>query len=219
MGVLDGALDAVGGKDVPQGRILPARHEQGQILFTGRHHPTVPGIDLIGVVQSPAAQQLIDILVREIALSLGFGLVPEFPDGVIQLQHGGLFRNAGVGHSIEGPAEEILFGLRGQVSIVGDAEILVVRHQVEEILLQVGSGATDGVDLFLPNHLRQADPDLGGAHGPGQGHQHAAPRCDEFPVPVSRIGQGRRIEVAEVTSNKLADGVGFHGIWKAPGRP
>ncbi len=99
------------------------------------------------------------------------------------------------------------FGLvcRGQVAVVGDTLVVVVRHEVEEILLEVGTGAADGVDLFLADHLGQRQAQLGGAHGAGQGHEHPAAVVEEGLVSVGGVDQGRGVEVAEVVAQEGRD--------------
>jgi len=41
---------------------------------------------------------------------------------------------------------------------------MVVRHQIENILFEIRSGAADRVDFVLPYHFRQGEPQLGRAH-------------------------------------------------------
>ena len=63
---------------------------------------------------------------------------------------------------------------------VGDAHVVVVGHQVVDVLLQVGAGAGDAVDLVLADHLGQRQAQLGGAHRACQRDQHFSTVVDEL---------------------------------------
>src|SRR5205814_906699 len=64
------------GKHVPEGRILPARHDDRQILFAGGHHPGMLRVDLETLLQLPAAKNLVHEFVREIMFSRAVDIAP-----------------------------------------------------------------------------------------------------------------------------------------------
>jgi hypothetical protein len=111
----------------------------------------------------------------------------------------------GVGDPVELPVEECLLVGRCQVAVVGDPDVVVVGHQVEQVLLEVGAGAADGVHLALPDHLGQGQAELGGGHGAGQGDQHAPVIVEELLVGAGGVDQGGGVEVAVVVADELFD--------------
>ena len=68
--VLDVPLEAVGGKNIAGGAVLPAGNKEGEILFAGGDEPTVDWIDLVVGGEGSAAEDAIEKLVREVATPL-----------------------------------------------------------------------------------------------------------------------------------------------------
>jgi hypothetical protein len=66
------------------------------------------------------------------------------------------------------------------------------------------------LDLVLPDHLRQGEAELGGAHGAGEGDHHFSALVDMGAVAISGINYGRSIEMPEVMFEKLSNGSLFH---------
>ena len=83
-----------------------------------------------------------------------------------------MFRNAGVGDAVQMAREQCVLVRRRQVAIMGNADIVLMGHEVEDVLFQIGAGAADSVDLTGADHLRQRQADLGRAHRAGERHQH-----------------------------------------------
>jgi len=98
------------------------------------------------------------------------------------------------------------FVLGCEIAVVGNAFVVVVRHQVENVFLQVRAGAADAVDFVLANHLRQRNAEFSRTHGAGDGHEHLAARIEQLFVIFGRVDQGRRIEMAIVQLDKRRDG-------------
>ena len=88
-------------------------------------------------------------------LTLRLRLLPECQHGVFNAAHGFLFGNAGVGNPIEMTIKQRLFVGRREVAIMRHALVVIVRHQVENILFKIRARAGDRVDFILPNHLGQ----------------------------------------------------------------
>ena len=105
------------------------------------------------------------------------------------------------------PLEQgLLIGL-GQVPVMGDPYIVIVRHQVEDILFQVGASAGDGMDVACTDHLGQGKPQLGGAHGSGQRDHHLAAAGKMIHVSLGGVDKRRSIEVPVM----VFDEIGYTG--------
>ena len=200
------AADARRGEHVAERGILPARHHHGEILLRRGNHPRILGIDLVVLLERAAAQNFKEELVREEALAARVGALPFLHDGGFETAHGFLFGNARVRDTIQMPLEQFLFVGRGQIAIVRDAFVEIVRDQVVEVFLEVGARARNRVHLALADHLGQREPQLRGAHGTRERDHHLAAAFEVAPVGVGRVDEGRRIEVTEMMANERADG-------------
>ena len=101
------------------------------------------------------------------------------------------------------PVQQRLFVIRRQIPVIGDALVKVVGDKVENILLEIGAGANDAVDLVATDHLRQREAEFGRAHGAGKRDQHAPPAIQVRAIRIRRILEGGCIEMAEVLVNEL----------------
>ena len=72
----------------------------GKILFARRADPGVLGIDFVEFADRAAANELVHVLVREVALALAVGFLPVLQDLALDAAHGLFFGNAGVGDAI-----------------------------------------------------------------------------------------------------------------------
>ena len=142
----------------------------------------------------------------EVLLAAAVGLEPVLEDGTLDPAHGFLLGDARVGHPVEVTLEQRLLVPRSQVAICRDADVVVVRHEVEDVLLQVGPRAADAVHLFLANHLGQRYPEFGRTHGSGQGQEHFAPGGKVALVRLRSIPNYGGVEVSVVTPDEEADG-------------
>ena len=107
--------------------------------------------------------------------------------------------------------DEGLFVGGGEVAVVGDALVVVVGDEVEDVFFEVGAGADDGVDFVLADHLGEGEAELGGGHGAGEGDEHLAAGLEVGLVAFGGVEQGGRVEVAVVVREKLGDGAFFGG--------
>ena len=81
---------------------------------------------------------------------------------------------------------------------------MIVRDEVVEILLQIGTGASDGMDLVLSNHLREAQAELRRAHRARKRHHHQSALLRyETVIACRRRKQFTRVEVPEVAFKKF----------------
>ena len=173
-------------------------HEFMYKILRGGQHPGMPRIDLVVPLQAPAAQDPVQELVREAALARAVGPDPLGQHRGLDAAHRLRLRDAGVRHAVHVAVEQRLLLARRQVAVVRHALVMVVRDQVEDVLLQVRARADHGVDLVASDHLGQRDAELGGRHGPGQRHQHLPARAQMRVVGPGRIHERGCVEVAVV---------------------
>jgi hypothetical protein len=76
--------------------------------------------------------------------------------------------------------QRLLVGGR-QVAVIRHALVVIVRDEIEDVLLEIRAGAADGVDLVLPDHFRQREAEFRRAHRAGQRHEHLARRQPSQP--------------------------------------
>ena len=103
------------------------------------------------------------------------------------------------------PGQQLLLVLGGQLAVVRDAHVVIVGHQVEDVLLEVGAGAADGVHLVLADHLGERQAELGRAHGAGERHQHLAALVEVAHVGIGRVHERRGVEMPVVVMDEFAD--------------
>ncbi len=155
---------------------------------------------------------------REIGFALLFGAPPFIEQGTFQRPDGLLFGNACVGNAVEVPHHELLLILGAQLAVLREvpavmvllqlerqALVVLVRHQVEDVLLQVGAGAADGVNFPLANHLGERQAEFGSAHGAGQRHEHLSAMVEVVLVSMGRLFKHRGVEMPVVVMDKFAD--------------
>jgi hypothetical protein len=76
------------------------------------------------------------------------------------------------------PVEQSLLVVAGQLAPLRHALVMIVRDEVEDILLEVCARADDQVHFVLANHLGERDAQLGGRHRARERHQHFAAGCE-----------------------------------------
>jgi hypothetical protein len=121
------------------------------------------------------------------------------------------FGDAGIGHAVHMPLEQGLLVGGRQVAVIRHALVVVVRDEVEDVLLEVGAGAADAVDLVLPDHFRERQAELGGAHRARERDEHLAALGQVRLIRLGGVEQRGGVEMAVVMGNELADGAGTHG--------
>ena len=82
---------------------------------------------------------------------------------------------------------------------------MVVRDQVEDVFLQVGTGAADGVNLALADHLGERQAQFGRAHGAGEGHEHLPALVEVAHVSIGRIDERHGVEMPVMVMDEFAD--------------
>ncbi len=114
-------------------------------------------------------------------------------------------RDAGVGHAIHVPGEQLLLVLRRQLPVMRHALVVVVRDEIENILLEVRAGADDQVHLVAPDHLRERDAELGGRHRARERHQHFAAGGEMRLVTLRGVEQRGGVKVAIILRDEFRD--------------
>ena len=138
---------------------------------------------------------------REMPLPRPISRDPLLEHDLLDPAHSLHFRDAGVGDAVHVPLEErhLVFG--SQVPVVGHALVVVVRHEVEDVLFQVRAGADDRVNLARTDHGRERDPELRRGHRACKRHEHLAARLDVVLEGLRGIEERRRVEMPEVARN------------------
>ena len=166
---LEASADGVRGEDVAERRVLPAGHEDRQVRVARRQQPAVARIDLVERLEhswsaargrgtragkqrscrASAASHSSRTMrsMRRIASSSGMQV------SVTRLR----WRSSSACSS-----------LRRQIAVMRHALVVRVRHQVEDVLLEVGAGAADRVHLARADHLGERDAELRRAHRAGE---------------------------------------------------
>ncbi len=96
--------------------------------------------------------------------------------------------------------------LRGrQMPVMRHALVIIMRHQVEHVLLQIRAGAGDEMHLVAANHLGQGQPEFGGAHGAREANHHAAAGVQMGAVGPRGVHERRGVEMPEVFLNEIGN--------------
>ena len=160
---------------------------------------------------TPESENFVHELVREKALARLVGADPFGQHGGLDPAHRFHLGDAGIGDAIHVALEQrFLVGGR-EVAVVGHALVVIVRDEIEDVLLEVRAGAADGGDLVLPDHFRERETELGGAHRAGQGHEHLAAAGEVGLVALGRINERGGIEMTVVMRDEIADGRAHSG--------
>ena len=190
------------GEDIARRRVLPPRDHHGQVFLCRRDEPGVLRIDLVVLLEHAGADQFEEVFVGEVARALSGGVLPQLHDRALDAADRFFFRDAGVGHPIEMPIEQVLLRLITEIAVVRHAFVVVVGDEVVEVFLEIRAGAGNRMDLALADHLRQRQAELATAHGAREAHQHGLARLHVLDVGLCRIHQGGGIEVAVIVRDE-----------------
>ena len=109
------------------------------------------------------------------------------------------------------PGEQRLLVSRGEVAVMRDALVVIVGHEIEDVLFQIRSRTGNDTDLVLPDHFGEGKTEFARAHGAGEGNEHFAAAVDQLAVAVGRVDQCGGVEVAVMVADEGGDGLA-HGI-------
>ena len=197
------AHDDLGGEEVAAGTVFPGGANDGDVLFAGGQHPAVFRVDFIILFQHAAAEDLIEELVGHIALAFCLGFVPNFHQVFLDTAESLFFRDAGIRDTAVVVVQKVLFFLGSEVPVAGDAIVVAVGHQVEDVFLQVVGAAADEGDLVPADHLGQGDTEFCGGHGSGHGEEHLAALVKELFIGLGGVYEGSGIEMTVVVGDEL----------------
>ena len=148
----------------------------------------------------------------EIALTGRFGIFPDLHDVVLDLPERFLFRNAGIRYAVQAFLQQFPLFLGRKVAPVRDPLVVRVRHQVHDILFQVGTRAGDDVYLTCADDLRQGNTQFSGTHGTSEGDHHLATFSQVCLITFCCIHHRSRVEVTIVVHYKLGNRTFCHNL-------
>jgi hypothetical protein len=180
-------------------------------IFLGRgHHPRVSWVDLITPFERSVAKNPIHEFVREVPLSGAVGTHPLVEHDLLDPPHCLHFRNAGIRNAVQVTREQRSFVLRRQIAIVRHALVVIVRDEIEDVFLEIRTGARNRLHLVLPDHFSERDAQLSGAHRAGNRHEHFSAAFEVRCIRVGGVDKRCGVEVSELVPDKLRYGaVGF----------
>ena len=142
---------------------------------------------------------------REVPAALRLCGLPQVDHVVFEPAERLLFRNAGVGHPVHAPVEQVLLFLRREVAVVRHSRVVAVRHEVHDVFLEVRARARNDVHFVLADHLGEGFAQFSGAHRPGEGDHHFAPCGEVGFVRGCGLGDHGGVEVLVVSLRERAD--------------
>ena len=80
-----------------------------------------------------------------------------------------------------------------------------MRDEVEQVFLKVRSRTRNDLHLILPDHLRQAQPQLRRRHRTGQRDHHLSAAVEMPFVTLGRVDQRRGIKMPVMMLDKISD--------------
>ena len=203
--VIDVAGNAVAGVDVAERRVLPARHEHRQVALGGRDHPAIARIDLEMLLEHTRAQDLEHELVREELLLRLVGALPLVEHGFLDAANRLVLGDASIRDAVQVLIEQLLFLLRRKMPVVRDADVVVVRDEVEDVFLEIGARAGDRVHLAAADHFRERQAKLGGAHGTRQRDEHLPAGVEMPHVGIRGVDESGAVEMPIVMADEIRD--------------
>src|SRR5207253_11197225 len=100
---------------------------------------------------------------------------------------------------------QIFLRLGAQLPVIWNSFVLATGNEVEEILLEVGAGAGDGVNLVLTDHFRDRYAKLGRDHRSGQCDHHFSAAIELSEVGVGGILEDSGVEVQNMLNDKTTE--------------
>ena len=140
-------------EDVCSRAVLPCRNDDRDIFLASCKYPAVLRVDLVVLLENAAAEEFVDNFPREESLTCCLHLIPDVNEVLLKAAECLLFRNAGVSHAIVVIVKKFLFLCRCEVSIMRNPVIVVVCHEVHDVLFEVVGRAGNNLNLVLTNHL------------------------------------------------------------------
>ena len=195
----------VGREDVAEGGVLVAGDDDRQAGARGGEQPAGLGVALVdGRVEH--GDQLVEVLVPEAALAVGRGALPHGHHDLLDRAERLVLGDGGVRHAAHALLQDDGVVVLGQVAVLGEVLVAVVRDQAEQRLLQVGARHGQAVDQALANGRGQRQAQLRGRHGARHGPEHLPAAFDVAPVRHRRRLQRAGVEVLVVRQDEIERG-------------
>ena len=99
--------------------------------------------------------------------------------------------------------EEFVFLFRSEVAVVWNAVVVVVSHEVHDVLFEVVCRAAYDADLVLTNHFGERKSDFGGTHCTSHCKHHFATCLNMFVVCLCSVNDNCRVEMTVVVCDEL----------------
>ena len=174
-------------------------------FFRRREHPGVFWVDLVIFFVFAAAQDLVEKFVRKVPFTLFVGIRPDFQHGLFHAAHGFAFGNAGVRHAVHVAVEQRLFVLRRQRAIAGNAFVIVVGDEIENVFFEIRAGAGDQINFVAANHFGERKAEFRRAHRAAERDHHFAAVVEMRNVAFCGIHERRGVEVAIVVLDETGN--------------
>jgi len=95
------------------------------------------------------------------------------------------------------------FGV-AQITIVGHALVMIVRHQIENIFFEIRSRRADAVHFSLANHFRERNSQLRRAHRSRHRQEHLSASRQMRDIRLRSVNHNRCIEVSELVLDEVS---------------
>ncbi len=82
---------------------------------------------------------------------------------------------------------------------------MVVRDEVEDVLLEIRARAADRMDLAAADHLGERQAELGRAHGARERHEHLPAGVEVPHIGIRRVDERRAVEMPIVMADEIRD--------------
>ena len=89
---------------------------------------------------------------------------------------------------------------------MGDADVVIVRYEVVNVLFKVRTRAANRVHFVLANHLGEREAELRRAHRAGESDKHLPAARQMRVVRFGGIHHYRRIEMAVMVFDEIGNG-------------
>ncbi len=185
--------------------VFPAGHDDGQIFLRGGEHPGIFRVNLIILFVFAAQQNLVEKFVREIAFALFVGGGPDFEHGFFHAAHRFAFGDAGVRHAVHVAVEQRQFVLGGKIAVARHALVIIVRDEIKNILLQIRAGASNQMNLVLPDHFGEREAEFRRAHCAAERDHHFAAGVEVRDVAFGGVHERRGVEMAVMVLDEFGN--------------
>src|SRR5580700_7000830 len=91
------------------------------------------------------------------------------------------------------------------MAVLGDALVMIVRHEIVKIFLKIRAGAANSMHFILANHLGERKSQLGRTHRACERDEHASAAGEVVNVSLRGVNYCGGIEMTVVMFQKRGD--------------